>query len=216
MSTISDEQHRGAEVGLHRDQHDRHDDRDEPEREHRAACSATARASWNTRASTRITISLTSSRGWMPMPPMLSQRYVVPWFESRAASAEQARDDQQQRPRCRGRSTRAAPARGSRRPSRRRTPIAPTIIHCTWVSNFAWWLTPRVAEYRFSRPIAHSASIVSDQRPVDRGAEPAPARHADGRARQLEAECPSSASAPGLRRPACRAAAATLGWIFVK
>jgi hypothetical protein len=38
--------------------------------------------------------------------------------------------------------------------------IAPMIIHCTCASNFAVWRTPRVAEYRLSRPIEHSAMIV--------------------------------------------------------
>ena len=64
------------------------------------------------------------------MPPMLSQRYVLPWVVGVDGAAEQARDDQQQRPRCRARSTRAAPARGSRSIVATTKPIAPTIIHC--------------------------------------------------------------------------------------
>src|SRR5215475_855692 len=40
-------------------------------------------------------------------------------------------------------------------------PIAPTTIHWTWVSNLAWWRTPRVAEYRLSRPSVHSARMTT-------------------------------------------------------
>ena len=177
----------GAEVGLDRDQDDRDDEqRRSREREHRAACSATARRPENSRASTRITISFDQlgrlDAHAADVEPAIRRAVGV----GVGGPPSEARDD------AAAAIAMPSPTHASAdqravvdRPSRRRKPIAPTIIHCDLRVELR--VVADAARRRVEVEQADRAEREhrEDQRPVDRGAEPAPARDADRGARQL-------------------------------
>src|ERR1044071_4224673 len=152
--------------------------------------------SWKTRARTRITISLATSDGWIPVPPMLSQRYVMPWLVSptgglpstRATSSSAIavpRPNHARRTidRLRGRDHHPGRVDDGREREADRADHHPLDL------GVELGVVADAAGRRVQIQQAQRAQCEDDddQRPVDRGAEPPPPADADRGARQEQA-----------------------------